>query len=95
MFCSQNGGDLDLTNKLVVCWPMCWQCVGRCVGSCWWCVSRVSADAVADVPVGLDSLPLPLELASFSFDHPSMICKCLALTYNWQPKNFPYDDPLS
>ena len=55
----------------------------------------MSADAVADVPVGLDSLPLPLELASFSFDHPSMICKCLALTYNWQPKNFPYDDPLS
>ena len=77
MFCSQNGSDLDLTNELVVCWPMRWQCVGsvlavcwQCVGRvladvlvvCWWCVSRVSADAVADASVGLDSLPLPLKL---------------------------------
>ena len=66
MFCSQNGSDLDLTNELVVCWPMRWQCVGSVLADvlvvCWWCVSRVSADAVADASVGLDSLPLPLKL---------------------------------
>ena len=70
MFCSQNGSDLDLTNELVVCWPMRWQCVGSVLADvladvlvvCWWCVSRVSADAVADASVGLDSLPLLLKL---------------------------------
>ena len=66
MFCSQNGSDLDLTNELVVCWPMRWQCVGSVLADvlvvCWWFVSRVSADAVADASVGLDSLPLLLKL---------------------------------